>query len=152
MVTAVEAAPERDGFDFVDWYEGGQGLVTGGLHGHAVTLMGPTDGVTGIYYDSNFRLYDSDDYTPRLDRADAVYIVAVPEGHDYMLSFGAPIQDPVVHLASLESTIKFAQGTVVTKVSGEATFTMSGQLGSRAAAGRQRPRPQGRHDPADGHL
>ena len=114
-------APNPDVVEFVDWLtaDAGAGRATGRLHGQGVTLTGPIGDAS--YLHGTFPLFDTDMFTPRLSLSDCVYLLGL-DGHSYTFAFDSPVQDPVFHLASFGSTMTFDPGTVVRRVSGDATF------------------------------
>jgi len=57
------------------------------------------------------------------------------QGYSYTLQFGAPTQDPVMHIESLASKLVFPAGTQLTKVSGQSTFAVSGNTVTGALSG-----------------
>jgi hypothetical protein len=109
--------------EFVDWAAVVDGRAPGSLHGHEVSLVGPLG--TGSSVDATFRGFDSDLFTPRLPASDCVEIVG-HVGHAFTLTFGSPVQDPVLQFASLGSVIQFGADTVVTRLSGDTGFTAHG--------------------------
>lgn len=111
--------------EFTDWISADPTSATGTLHGHEVRLTGPIG--TGSDFNATFTLFDSDAFTPRLAASDCVEIVG-GAGHTFTLAFGSPVQDPVLLLASFGSIMTFAPGTVVRRLSGDAGFTVTGNL------------------------
>jgi hypothetical protein len=130
VALALTAPPALagNGFQFVDWTESGSGVVNGTLLGAPVTLTGATG--TNVYGGS-WQGFDADFFAPRLATTDVVELQGL-NGHSFTLSFGAPVSDPVIHLASLASTIQLPQGTVVAKLSGQETLVVSGSTISGA--------------------
>ena len=51
------------------------------------------------------------------------------------MAFGAPTRDPVLHVANLASTLAFPEGTGITELSGQDSFTVSGSSAVGALAG-----------------
>jgi hypothetical protein len=111
------------GLKFTDWTTIDTGRAEGRLHGSPVTLVGPLG--TRSVTDGSSRLYDSDDFSPRLPNSDTVNILG-QDGHSFRLTFGSSIQDVLLHFASLESEISFPAETAVAKVSGGPGLTVSG--------------------------
>lgn len=111
------------GFTFADWTGTTAGGVTGQLLGSELTLSGPTGPAHA--FDGTSTVFATSDFSPPLTTSDAVYITGL-NGNSYTLEFANPLQDPVVHIHSLASTIAFPGGTTVTKVSGDPTFTVAG--------------------------
>jgi hypothetical protein len=56
-------------------------------------------------------------------------------GYSYVLTFGFPRRDPILHLGSLASTIAFPPGTSITRVSGEDQLSVSGNTVTGALEG-----------------
>lgn len=56
-------------------------------------------------------------------------------GHTYTVSFGAAVLNPVLNLISLASTLTFAAGTVLTELSGDSSFDVTGNTVSGVANG-----------------
>ncbi|HYU85378.1 MAG TPA: hypothetical protein VEK80_11295 [Kribbellaceae bacterium] len=111
------------GLQFTDWTAVGNDRAEGELHGSPVTLSGPLG--AGSVTNASFPLYDTDNFSPRLPNSDTVEIVG-RTGHSFTVSFGAPVQDVVLQLASCASTITFPPGTAVARISGQPTLTVSG--------------------------
>jgi len=96
-----------------------------------VTIAGPVSAL-GSQFDGGYPFWNREFYVPRLVASDAVGIVG-SNGNAYTLTFGAPVQDPILHLGSLASTLAFPAGTVITKVSGQDTLTVTGSSVSGVA-------------------
>jgi hypothetical protein len=114
---------------FVDWRTADALGATGVLHGHDVTLTGTMG--TAFYLDGNYPGFDSDAFSPRLPAADMVEISA-RDDRTFTLSFGTPVEDVLLHLGSLGSTLTFDPGTEAAKVSGTAGFSAAGNVVSGA--------------------
>lgn len=112
--------------DFADWTQltGSPRAVVGTLHGNSVSVEG-TGVAASSTLDGSNTIFDRPAFTPPLPTSDTVDLSAVT-GNTYTLSFGAATTDPVLHVASLASTLTFTPGTVVTRVSGDANFAVSG--------------------------
>ncbi len=116
---------------FTDWTTIGENRAEGVLHGQPVILTGLLG--TGSVTDRTFPLYDSDACSPRLPDADTVNIVALGRGESsgtFTITFGAPVQDPVLQLASFGSLFTFLPGTPVAKVSGDPALTVTSNTAS----------------------
>ena len=118
---------------FADWTTVGANVATGTLLGQSISLSGnhvdpasPLDGSSTVFASAFF--------SPPLATSDAAVFYGSP-GYTYTLAFGAPVQDPVLHVSSLASTLQFPAGTQITKVSGEDTFTVSGSSVAGVLAG-----------------
>ena len=102
--------------ELVDWREAvsDQGAV-GIWRGGAVRLRGPLG--TGHALLGEFPGFSTADFTPPVPATDAIELVGAP-GHQFQIEFDVPIQDPVLHLASLGSEIVFAGGVEPVVLSG----------------------------------
>jgi hypothetical protein len=112
--------------DFTDWLEvdADRNLAKGVLHGVPVSLSG-SDLAAASVTDGTFPLFAGSSFSPPVSATDAIHIGGLP-GFSYVLTFGSPVRDPILHLASLASRIDFPLGTVLSWVSGQPTFTASG--------------------------
>jgi hypothetical protein len=127
MASAAPAARAADGLQFVDWIDGDAGAATGTLHGAGVSIVGPLGpSPSASAFDASFPLFESDAFTPPFAMSDEVYVLGTNTGNAYTVAFASPVQDPVLDFESLGSTITFPAGTAVTKISGDATLTVSG--------------------------
>lgn len=108
---------------FVNWMAIDDTFALGQMQGCVVTLVGRLG--TGSVVDGSFPLFNTSAFSPRLPSSDAVNIVGV-DGNEFTLTFTAPVQDLLFHLASLGSTLAFQNATAVQKVSGDETFNVSG--------------------------
>jgi len=93
--------------------------VLGPVH---VTLTGGdiTFGNTGGGTAFNYSLF-----CPPLSSSGFVEFVGTNPSYSYTISFGSPIQDPILHIASLASVLTFS-GVTLTKLCGQDNFTVSG--------------------------
>jgi hypothetical protein len=109
-----------------DWTAVGANTASGTVLGTSVSLAGshvwptPTSRVDG-----SWPYFDGPTFSPALARSDEIQISG-GTGYAYTLRFGAPVTDPILHLASLASQVTFPSGTVVTKLSGDPDFTVAG--------------------------
>jgi hypothetical protein len=121
-----KAATAQASAVFTDWITVDTTAETssGLLGGIVVTLSGGdiSNGITG---GSSMR-FDSSFFTPPLATSDAIGINGAPSVLSYVLSFSAPVRDPVLHLNSLASTLVFPSVSL-TKLSGESTLTVTGE-------------------------
>ena len=106
---------------FVDWTAAAGQTATGTFLGRPVTISGPL-GPSPVV-DGSFKLWDEDYFTPRIPAGDYVDVHGLA-GNRYVLSFGVPVRDPVIHLASLASKIVFDGSPPVTKLSGQPGLTV----------------------------
>jgi hypothetical protein len=126
LVFAVSLASTSVGAtDFVDWtvVDTNNDVAQGTVCGFAVTLSGlditwgETEGVSH-YFDAAF-------FCPALTGSDVVEFTATSPAYSYTITFGVPVTDPILHIASLASTLEFS-GVTLTKLCGEAEFLVSG--------------------------
>lgn len=127
---ALHAAPSHGqsagGLEFTDWADVSANIAAGTLLQHTVTLSGtavlpPPSSVL----DGSWPGFNTPNFTPPLPASDMIEFQGSPNGA-YTLAFGAPTHDPVLHLYSLGSTLTFPPGTQISRLSGESTFTVSG--------------------------
>ena len=90
--------------------------------------------VPGSTVDGSSTVFSSSLFAPPLPTSDAIEFNGY-QGNSYTLQFGAPVTDPILHLYSLASTLAFPDGTQLTKLSGEDSFTVSGSSVSGALSG-----------------
>ena len=123
-VTAVPRQPSEAGgaVDFTDWLEvdADRNLAKGTLHGAPVSLSGSDVGASSVT-DQTFPWFAGPFFSPAVSMSDVLEIRGLP-GFSYVLTFGSPVRDPILHLASLASRVDFPPGTVLSKVSGQETF------------------------------
>jgi hypothetical protein len=123
---------------FTDWTSasGSPVTATGTLQGAPISLSGSNVGPSPSQstVDGTSTFFDQPFFTPPLPASDAITFYGHP-GHSYALQFGAAVRDPVLHLASLASTLEFPSGTQITRVSGDSGFTVSGNSVSGVLAG-----------------
>ncbi|MEO6502436.1 MAG: sialidase family protein [Jatrophihabitantaceae bacterium] len=112
-----------DSSEFVHWVAADPNGATGRLHQSDVGLVGPM-GTVFVFNDA-YPGYGSESFSPRLHSTGMVEIVG-GDDHSFRLTFGSPVQDPVFFLGSLASIMTFAPDTVVTRISGDANFRVSG--------------------------
>ena len=135
--------------DFTDWTAVDANVATGTVQGTSVSLAGtnvsPSPAST---LDGSSIVFARPEFTPPLPTADAIQIIGAT-GNAYTLSFATPVTDPVLDFASLASTLHFPGGTVVTRLSGDAEFSVAGATSSagstRTGRRRQRQRAPQRH-------
>ncbi|HEX6714941.1 MAG TPA: hypothetical protein VF066_16240 [Thermoleophilaceae bacterium] len=106
--------------------------MTGTLLGQSIVLTGPFQ--PGSVFDGSYTGFSDSRFTPSLASTDFVTLDVTP-GTSYALDFGAPVENPTLHLATIASILRFPTGTVVEKVSGEATLTVSGNTVTGQVAG-----------------
>jgi hypothetical protein len=106
--------------------------MSGTLLGQSIVLTGPFQ--PGSVFDSTYTGFSDSRFTPSLATSDMVILDSTP-GTSYALDFGAPVENPTFHLATMGSIIRFPAGTTVEKVSGESTLTVSGNTVTGQAVG-----------------
>jgi hypothetical protein len=117
------------GLQFTDWTATGGTTATGTLLGNTVTLTGwHLSELPASYLDGSATFFSAPYFTPPLPHGDAIEFRAENgQPHEYTLSFSSPTTDPVLHLASLGTTLQFPSGTNITRVSGKNDgFAVSG--------------------------
>lgn len=117
---------------FTDWTSAGGNTATGVIGPVLVSLSGTYVG--GLNLSGTSPVFSSPDFTPALPLSDWIEIGGFPGTGSYNIEFSRPVVDPVIHLASLASTITFAEATP-TRVSGDATFVVAGNTVSGTASG-----------------
>ncbi len=112
---------------FTDWTAFNSSQAVGVLNGSTVTLSSSAqDPFLGSVVDGTSTIFnDAALFRPALPRSDIMFIRANPAGVTYTINFGQPVTNPVLHLQSLAATLTFA-GVSPVKVSGQSTFTVSG--------------------------
>ena len=111
---------------FTDWTAVSSNTASGTLLATSVSLSGsrvwetPTSRVDG-----SWPYFAGPAFSPALPASDVIQISGAT-GSSYTLRFGAPVTDPILELGSLGSRVTFPSGTLVTKLSGESGFTVSG--------------------------
>ena len=133
-------APEAGGqssqaLSFTDWSAVEGNVASGTLLGAAVSLSGSHVGPPpASVVDGSSPMFAQAFFSPPLATSDAIEFYGF-QGYSYVLQFGAPVRDPVLHLASLASALAFPADTQVTKLSGESTFVVSGSTVTGALNG-----------------
>lgn len=110
---------------FTDWTSADlvANTASGYLGELPVTLSGGD--LDAAFLNQEITGFSSGLYTPPLATSDALEIVASVSGPTYVINFGGPVRNPVIHLKSFASILNFGGPTVV-KLSGEPTLTVSG--------------------------
>ena len=114
--------------DFTDWTSAAGNAASGTLHGRSVSLTpaaGTVSPPPASVVDGSSTVFARPELTPPLAHSDAIHFVGA-SGFGYELEFATPVKDPVLHFGSLASTIDFAPGTPVTRLSGDGQFATSG--------------------------
>jgi hypothetical protein len=106
--------------------------MTGALLGQSIVMTGPFQ--PGSVFDGTYTGFSDNRFTPSLATSDMVIFDSSP-GASYTLDFGAPVENPTFHFATMGSIIRFPAGTTVEKVSGESTLTVSGNTVTGQAVG-----------------
>ncbi|GGT08928.1 hypothetical protein GCM10010271_08790 [Streptomyces kurssanovii] len=121
---------------FVDWTFRNEERTraVGTLGGHQVTLTGTAAGpvsefkpLGAAYLDENWEQFGLDLFTPQMPDSDMIEIVGLT-GHSFTIGFETEVQDLVLHLGSLASTLVFTDpaNVTVTKLSGDDDFQAEG--------------------------
>jgi hypothetical protein len=137
---ALGAEPARADPGFADWTSVGAaetpGRADGTLLGASVSLAGGTIGHTSTLDGSGPNFANPAFFTPPLAHSDRLdlYGTAAP-GSEYTLTFGAPVQDPVLHVGNLASIFEFPPNTRIDRLSGDPTFELQGNTVRGHAAG-----------------
>lgn len=143
-ISAREASSQSAVAEFADWTGVSANVASGTLLGRPISLSGshvsdpPASTVNGTS-----AVFNETFFSPPLLASDAIEFRGFA-GFSYTLQFAAPVENPILHLDSLGSTLTFPVGTQITKLSGEATFTVS----ANAVAGV----PDGANDDASGTV
>ena len=112
---------------FTDWtsVDTSADAAAGNLNGISVTMtgfdisFGDTTGASSFFANATV-------FSPALASSDAIEVIGpFTTTLSYTVTFDSPITDPILHVASLASTLHFADITL-TKVSGEDNFIVSG--------------------------
>lgn len=117
-----------------DWTAVSGGTAVGTLLGTPVSLSGsnvapsPTSNLDGTSM-----VFNSAAFSPPVLMTDHIYFVG-SAGGAYMLGFGRPVSNPVLHIFSLGSVLTFPPGTQITRLSGTADFQVSGNTVQSAPA------------------
>jgi hypothetical protein len=119
---------------FVDWREINlsTNVATGTIGSIGVTMSGG-DIDSGVTNGSGTR-FSSSAFSPSLPTSDNVGFLGRTPAFTYTITFSEPVTDPVMHLASLASTLTFS-GISPVKVSGETTLIVAGSTVSGATIG-----------------
>ncbi len=126
LAVPAQVAHAQSAQDFTDWTSVAGNVASGTLHGSAVSLSGTTvSPPPGSTVDGSSTFFNRADFTPPLAASDAIQFIGA-SGNSYTLQFANPVTDPVLHLASIASTLHFPPGTVVTRLSGDAEFSVAG--------------------------
>jgi hypothetical protein len=114
--------------DFADWTDvsGSPAVATGTLRSDvSVRLEGSQiDPHPSSRVDGSSTVFDRAEFSPPLATSDSIHFRGAT-GNSYTLQFGSPVTDPVLHFASLASTLHFPPGTAIERVSGDAEFSVS---------------------------
>jgi hypothetical protein len=113
--------PVTGGLEFTDWTAADDTSAAGLLCGHDITMSGHAGSVSVL---DGSAVFASSAFSPPLPTSNTAYIVAMT-GRVFEITFGTPIQDPVLHLASCGSVLDFAP-QMPAEVDGDGAFTVSG--------------------------
>jgi hypothetical protein len=121
MATVMTAEPHA----FVDWTSSESGKkAIGNLLGRKVTVTGRSpNSVREVNVNGEHTDFQWPVFTPSLPHSDSVELVSRSTESEFTLDLGAEVEEFVLHLGSLASTLTFIdRGTTVTKVSGDVEF------------------------------
>jgi hypothetical protein len=122
MATVMTAEPHA----FVDWTSSESGKkAIGKLLGRKVTVTGRSpNSVREVNVNGEHSDFQWPVFTPSLGtRSDSVELVSRATESEFTIDLGAEVEEFVLHLGSLASTLTFIDpGTTVTKVSGDMEF------------------------------
>ena len=135
MVPHAGAASSQVVSAATDWTAVSTNTATGTLLGTAVSLSGThVWGTPQSTLDGSAPYFATSVFSPTLAKSDAIQISGGPTPYTYTLDFGgAKVTDPILEVGSLGSRIDFPAGTVVQKLSGDSTFTVSASTVSGTA-------------------
>ena len=119
-----QSAPE-----FADWTAVEGNTVRGTLLGRAISMTGgQISPLPGSVVDGSSTLFAGPEFTPPLAAGDAPELRASDPPSTFTLALGGPVVDPILHLASLGSTLTFPAGTRLVRRSGDAGFAVNGNV------------------------
>jgi hypothetical protein len=130
IAAAMALAPAAlavDGYEFTDWTAVSNNTATGTLLGQSISLSGTHvwDTPTSVL-DGSWTAFTGPDFTPPLPATDMIQISGSSPADAYTLQFGAPVTNPVLEIGSLGSSLDFAAGTQITRITGDSGFSVSG--------------------------
>ncbi|MCX4907577.1 hypothetical protein [Streptomyces sp. NBC_00878] len=109
--------------EFVDWTSrDNDRKATGKLGGRTVTVTGLTGTLGAVDINGEHTEFGTTLYTPQLPTSDSVELRSRKDDTEFKIDFGAKVQDAILHLGSLASTMTFEAGTTITRISGDADF------------------------------
>jgi len=76
---------------------------------------------------NSFTGFNSLLFTPPLVNSDFVGFRGAPAGYNYVLTFSAPVEDPIFHFYSLASNLTFSTSHI-TRLSGDLDFIVDGNV------------------------
>ena len=110
---------------FVDWtsVDTDSDVAEGYLFAVPVSLAGfdINYGVT----DGSSTVFNAAVFTPPLESSDCVGILGAPETYSYVFTFSSSVNNPIIHLRSLASTLTFSADSIV-RLSGDPDFVVIG--------------------------
>jgi hypothetical protein len=122
------------GLEFAEWTAVSSNTATGTLAGRPISLSGThVSSPPASVVDGTATVFSGPSFSPPLATSDAIEIRGYSPAYSYTLDLGGPTPNPVIHLASLGSTLDFPAGTEIARVSGDSTFTVSGHTVSGVA-------------------
>jgi hypothetical protein len=111
--------------DFTDWgtIDLSANIAQGTIGPVGVTMSGG-DLTFGII-DGSSTAFNSPAFCPPLPSSDLVELIGTSPALSYTITFDRPLQDPILHVRSLASTLVFT-GVTLTKLCGQSTLLVSG--------------------------
>ncbi|HEX5909502.1 MAG TPA: hypothetical protein VFY44_03350, partial [Thermoleophilaceae bacterium] len=110
--------------EFTDWTTATDTKVDGTLQGAAMSLtgeIGPSTVTNGSETGFN-----NSAFTPPLATSDSLQVRTATAGNPYTFVFTQPVTNPVIHIGDLSGTVSFNPSVRLSRVSGDAGFTVSG--------------------------
>lgn len=114
---------------FTDWTNVSSASATGNLGAVSVNFSSTTDTILSPTVFEGFTGFSNPSiYNPAIASSEAIQFLGDKGtvGFDYTVEFGSQVENPIIYLASLASTLTFNPAVSLTKISGEDTFTVSG--------------------------
>ncbi len=129
MRACAASAQAAGSVAFADWTAVGDNVATGTLLGHEVTFSGTVvDDPPSSTVDGSSNLFSESMFTPPIALGDHLSFRISAPSSSYTLDFGSPTTDPIIDLGSDGSTLTFPAGTNITRVSGDAGLTVTGNV------------------------
>lgn len=126
LLLTTFCGPQRVlGQTFTDWTSAAGTQAAGTLGNVSVTIASSdSDVFVSSVLDGSSTVFNDPLFTPALPMSDMLYIQGKQVPVTYTITFSQPVTNPVLHLASLASTLTFS-GINPVKLSGQTTLTVS---------------------------